>query len=65
METKNVPVFCSFLYTAITIWKLIKHVSLKKNILEKNLFSNQASFNLSLELQPCFARISINTVYKD
>jgi hypothetical protein len=28
------------------------------------LFSNQASFNLALELQPCFARISIATISK-
>jgi hypothetical protein len=37
----------------------------KNNILDKNLFSNQASFNLALELQPCFARISIATISKD
>jgi hypothetical protein len=37
----------------------------KKNILENNLFSNQASFNLALDLQPCFAMISIATVSKD
>jgi hypothetical protein len=51
-------------YVRHYILKINKIYIIKKNILDKNLFSNQASFNLALKLQPCFTRI-FDTISKD